>query len=57
MFEKIRGFFMNILGLFHNHSLKEITGIDTNLSSGMYNAIELWSFYIVVTCLYWLCKY
>lgn len=43
MFEKIRGFFMNILGLFHNHSLKEITGIDTNLSSGMYNAIELWS--------------
>lgn len=43
MFEKIRGFFMNILGLFHNYSLKEITGIDTNLSSEMYNAIELWS--------------
>ena len=34
---------MNILGLFHNYSLKEITGIDTNLSSEMYNAIELWS--------------
>lgn len=43
MFEKIRGFFMNVLGLFHNYSLKEITGIDTNLSSEMYNAIELWS--------------
>nr|DAI80929.1 MAG TPA: portal protein [Caudoviricetes sp.] len=43
MFEKIRGFFMNVLGLFHNYSLKKITGIDTNLSSVMYNAIELWS--------------
>ena len=43
MFEKIRGFFMNILGLFHNYSLKEITGIDTNISSEMYRAIELWS--------------
>nr|DAU05653.1 MAG TPA: portal protein [Caudoviricetes sp.] len=43
MFEKIRGFFMNVLRLFHNYSLKEITGIDTNLSSEMYNAIELWS--------------
>ncbi len=43
MFERIRGFFMNILGLFHNYSVKEITGIDTNLSSEMYNAIELWA--------------
>jgi A118 family predicted phage portal protein len=42
MFERIRGFFMNIFGLFHNFSLKEITCIDTNLSSEMYNAIELW---------------
>ena len=43
MFERIRGFFMNILGLFHNYSIKEITKIDTNLSSEMYNAIELWA--------------
>jgi A118 family predicted phage portal protein len=43
MFEKIKGFFMNVLGLFHNYSIKEITGIDTNLSSEMYSAIELWS--------------
>src|SRR5574344_2752890 len=43
MFEKIKGFFMNVLGLFHNYSINEITGIDTNLSSEMYSAIELWS--------------
>lgn len=43
MFEKIKGFFMNILGLFHNYSIKDITGIDTNISAEMYNAIELWS--------------
>lgn len=43
MFERIRGFFMNILGLFHNFSVKDITGVETNLSSEMYNAIELWS--------------
>lgn len=43
MFEKIRGFFMNILGMFHNYSVKEITGIDVNLSSEMYNSIELWA--------------
>lgn len=43
MFERIRGFFMNVLGLFHNFSIKEITGVDTNLSNEMYNAIELWA--------------
>ncbi len=43
MFEKIKGFFMNILQLFHNYSIKEITGIDTNISAEMYKAIELWS--------------
>lgn len=43
MLERIRGFFMNILGMFHNFSVKEITGIDTNLSRAMYNAIELWA--------------
>ena len=43
MFERIRGFFMNILGLFHTTTIKDVTGIDTNLSSEMYNAIELWS--------------
>ena len=43
MFEKIKGFFMNILGLFHNYTIKDITGIDTNISAEMYNAIELWS--------------
>lgn len=43
MFEKIKGFFMNILGLFYNYTIKDITGIDTNISAEMYNAIELWS--------------
>lgn len=43
MLERIRGFFMNILGMFHNFSVKEITGVDTSLSRAMYNAIELWS--------------
>lgn len=42
MFERIRGFFMNILGLFHTTTIKDVTGIDTNLSSDMYNAIKLW---------------
>lgn len=42
MFERIRGFFMNILGLFHATTIKDVTGIDTSLSSDMYNAIELW---------------
>lgn len=43
MLERIRGFFMNILGMFHNFSVKEITGVDTSLSRAMYNAIELWA--------------
>lgn len=43
MLERIRGFFMNILGMFHNFSVKEITGVDTNISRAMYNAIELWA--------------
>lgn len=42
MFERIRGFFMNILGLFHSATIKDVTGIDANLSSEMYDAIELW---------------
>lgn len=43
MFERIRGFFMNVLGLFHNFSVKEVTGIDTSVSRTMRDAIELWS--------------
>ena len=43
MFERIKGFFMNVLGLFRNYTIKEITGIDTNITAEMYNAIELWS--------------
>jgi len=42
MFEKIRGFFMNILHLFKNYSVEEVTGIDTNISSEMFQHIELW---------------
>ncbi len=43
MFGRIKGFFMNILEMFHNFSVKEVTGIDTHMSHGMYSAIELWS--------------
>lgn len=43
MFEKIKGFFMNILQLFHNYSIKEITGIETNISAEMYKKITLWA--------------
>src|SRR5574344_580240 len=42
MFERIRGFIMNILGLFHATTIKDVTGIDTNISAEMYSAIELW---------------
>lgn len=42
MFEKIRGFFMSILQLFHTAKIKDITGINTNISIKMYKAIELW---------------
>lgn len=42
MFEKIRGFFMNILQLFSKTTIQDITGIDTNISVAMYNAIKLW---------------
>lgn len=43
MFERIRGFFMNILGLFHNYTIEQVTGIETNITGEMYNAIELWA--------------
>ena len=33
---------MNILQLFHTATIKDITGINTNISVQMYNAIELW---------------
>ena len=42
MFEKIRGFFMNVLSLFHTTRIEELTGIDTSISSEMYRHIELW---------------
>ena len=33
---------MNILQLFHTATIKDITGINTNISVQMYNTIELW---------------
>ena len=43
MFERIRGFFMNILNYFKNTTIEEITGINTNISSDMYEHIKLWA--------------
>lgn len=34
---------MNMLGLFHTHTIEEITGIGTNVSVEMRNRIELWN--------------
>ncbi len=43
MFEKIRGFVMNILGYFHTTNIEELTGIKTNLTAAMKKRIELWA--------------
>ena len=43
MFEAIKGFFMNILNIFKSYSIKEVTGIDTHISSFMYERIRLWA--------------
>ena len=43
MFDTIKGFFMNILNLFKSYTIKEVTGIDTHISSGMYERIKLWA--------------
>lgn len=43
MFEAIKGFFMNILNLFKSYTIKEVTGIDTHISSEMYERIKLWA--------------
>lgn len=43
MFGKIRGFFMSILNLFHNHTIEQVTGIETHISAEMLDAIGLWN--------------
>ena len=43
MLEKIRGFFMNILNYFHTYKIEELTGVETNITSEMYNKITLWA--------------
>lgn len=42
MFNKIRGFFMNILNMFHSYSIEDVTGINTAISNEMLQKIELW---------------
>ena len=34
---------MNVLSLFHNYKIEEITGIETNITGEMYAHIELWA--------------
>src|SRR5574344_1939938 len=43
MFEKIRGFFMNILNYFHTYKIEELTGVETKITGEMYNRISLWA--------------
>lgn len=33
---------MNILNLFRTYSVKDVTGIDTNISAAMYERIRVW---------------
>ena len=34
---------MNILNLFRTYSIKDVTGIDTNISAAIYERIRLWA--------------
>lgn len=43
MFEKLRGFFMNILNYFHMYKIEDLTGVETNITSDMYKRIMLWA--------------
>ena len=43
MFEKIRGFFMNILNYFHTYKIEDLTGVETNITAEMYRKITLWA--------------
>lgn len=43
MVEKLRGFFMNILNYFHTYKIEELTRVETNITSEMYNQISLWA--------------
>ncbi len=43
MLEKLRGWFMSILGLFHGTTVESVTGIRTGVSAQMRSAIGLWS--------------
>jgi A118 family predicted phage portal protein len=43
MFDRLRGFFMNILNYFKKTTIEEITGINTTVSNDMYEHIRLWA--------------
>lgn len=43
MFDKLRGFFMNILNYFHTYKIEELTGVETNITAEMYKKITLWA--------------
>ena len=43
MFEKLRGFFMNMFNYFHKTTIEDLTGINTNISNDMYEHIRLWA--------------
>ena len=43
MFERLKGFFMNILSYFRTYKIEDLTGIETNITGDMYRHIELWA--------------
>ena len=42
MFEKIRGFFMDLINYFNKTSVEEIAGVSVSISDEMFNKIVLW---------------
>ena len=43
MFDKVRGFFMNILNYFRTKNIEDLIGADINISSKMFERITLWA--------------
>lgn len=43
MFERLRGYIMNMLSYFRKTTIEEVTGINTNITNLMYEHIRLWA--------------
>ena len=43
MFERLKGFFMNVLNYFKSYKIEDLTGVETNITPAMYDRIKLWA--------------